>query len=164
MPAPSVIIHERVANWSRQLRPRFQAWPIRWSETRSGRSLVRLAGRSACPVLVVDLITRPVDGLRELDEALQAAPRALSMVLDPLDRPEVASMARELGATIVLSGPVVPPEVERLLRRWLPIAGKRSEAAGWSAEAEPEPEAWGDPELFRPQDDANPTPTVDEPD
>jgi hypothetical protein len=148
MPAPSVIIHERVANWSRQLRPRFQGWPIRWSETRSGAALARAAARSSCPVLVIDLDRRPVAGLLALDEALQVAPDALSMVLDPLDRSEIAATARELGATIVLPGLVVPPEVERLLRRWLPIAGRRSEAEGWSASGEPEPEAWEDPDLY----------------
>ena len=162
MPAPSVIIHERVANWSRQLRPRFQGWPIRWSETRSAPSLARASARSACPIIVVDLDRRPVAMLRDLDEALQVAPNALSMVLDPLDRDEVAATARELGATLVLPGLVVPPEVERLLRRWLPIATRRAEAEGWSASVEPEPEAWEDPDLFRWPGPAGPT--VDEPD
>jgi hypothetical protein len=156
MPAPSVIIHERVANWSRQLRPRFRGWPIRWSETRSAASLVRAAAGSACPILVVDLDRQPVRGLRDLDEALQVAPNALTLVLDPLDREEVAQVARELGATLVLTGPVVPPEVERLLHRWLPIARARSEAEGWSASTEPEPEAWEDPELFQWPGRANP--------
>ncbi len=162
MPAVSVIIHERVANWSRQLRPRFQGWPIRWSETRSADSLVRAAAGSACPVLVIELDRQPVRGLRDLDEALQVAPNALSVVLDPLDRDEVATIARELGATLVLPGLVVPPEVERLLQRWLPIAKGRSEAEGWSASTEPEPEVWEDPDLF--QWPAQTNPIVDEPD
>jgi hypothetical protein len=161
MPAVSVIIHERVANWSRQLRPRFQGWPIRWSETRSSASLVQAARRSACPVLVVELDEQAVRGLSDLGEALQVAPNALSMVLEPLRRPEVASIARELGATLVLPGLVVPPEVERRLQRWLPIAQLRSEAEGWSASSEPEPEVWEDPDLFYWPAQTNPM--VDEP-
>ncbi len=149
MPAPSVIIHERVANWSRQLRPRFQGCPIRWSETRSTADLTLAAAGSACPILVVDLDKHPARALRDLDEALQVAPGSMALVLDPMDRPEVAEVALEIGATIVLAGLVVPPEVERLLQRWLPIAKSRSEAEGWSAASEPEPDPWDDPDLFR---------------
>ncbi len=96
------------------------------------------------------------------------APNALTLVLDPSDQHDVAEVARELGATLVLAGTVVPPEVERLLQRWLPIARARSDAEGWSASAEPEPEPWDDPELFRwpgqasPIDETNPVaPTKD---
>jgi hypothetical protein len=161
MAALSVIIHERVANWSRQLRPRFQGWPIRWSETRSEVPLVRAASRSSCPILVVELDRRNLQGLRDLHEALQVAPDALSMVLEPLNRPGVASIARELGATLVLPGVVVPPEVERLLHRWLPIAKSRSEAGGWSASIEPEPEIWDQPDFFPPS--VHPNQTLDVP-
>ena len=149
MPAPSVIIHERVANWSRQLRPRFRGWPIRWSETRSTAELARAAAGSACPILIVDLDKHTARGLRDVDEALRVAPGALALVLDPLDREGVAEVAQEIGATLVLAGPVVPPEVERLLQRWLPIARGRSEAEGWSAATEPDPDPWDDPDLFR---------------
>jgi hypothetical protein len=162
MAAPSVIIHERVANWSRQLRPRFRDWAIRWTETRSAGELARASAGLACPILVVDLDRHPARGLRELDEALQVSPGALTLVLDPLDRPEVADVARELGATLVLGGVVVPPRVEALLQRWLPIAKNRTEAEGWSASVEPEPEPWDDPDLFRPNTPAGPT--ADEPD
>jgi hypothetical protein len=79
-----------------------------------------------------------------------------------MDRDEVATIARELGATLVLPGLVVPPEVERLLQRWLPIAKGRSEAEGWSTSAEPEPEVWEDPTLFQWPGQTNPI--VDEPD
>lgn len=162
MPAVSVIIHERVGNWSRRLRPRFQGWPIRWAETRSADSLARAVSGLACPILVVDLDRRTIRGLFDLDEALQIAPNALSVVLDPLGRPEVVSIAREVGATLVLPGQVVPPEVDKILQRWLPIARGRSESQGWSASAEHEPEAWEDPDLFRWPDETNPI--TDEPD
>ena len=148
MTPPSVIIHERVANWARQLRPRFRDRPIRWSETRSQPSLVRAAARSNCPILVMELDDRPSRGLEDLDAALQVAPTALSLVIDPRGRDDVASMARELGATLVLGGVVVPPEVERLLQRWLPLAGRRAESEGWSPSSGPEPEPWERPELF----------------
>lgn len=140
MPPSSVIFHERVANWSRQIRPRFQEWPIRWSETRSTAGLVEAASRSACPVVVMGLDDQAARGLRDLDEALQVTPGALSLVLDPLDRLEVAETARALGATLVLPGLVIPPEVERLLLRWLPIARRRGELEGWSASSEPDPD------------------------
>ena len=144
----SVIIHERVANWSRQLRPRFQGWPIRWSETRSERDLVQTVARSNWPILIVELDRRHLQGLRELHEALQMAPNTLSLVLEPGNRPGVASIAREIGVTLVLTGVVVPPEVERLLQRWLPIATGRAAAEGWSATIEPESDIWDQPDFL----------------
>lgn len=136
MIAPSVVIHERVANWSRQLRPRFQGWPVRWSETRSAAELALAAGRSSCSILVVALDQDPARGLRDFDQAFQVAPLALSILIDPSDRLEVAEAARELGATVVLSGVVNPPEVEFLLRQWVPLARSRSEAQGWAVDLE----------------------------
>ncbi len=132
MPELTVIIHERMAHWSRQLRPRFDGWPIRWIETRSSDDLSLAATRSNCPILVVGLDGKPDRGLRDLVEALRAAPDALSLMIDPSGGDERAGLARELGATHVLSGPVVAPEVERWVRRWLPIAEARSAALGWS--------------------------------
>jgi hypothetical protein len=90
---------------------------------------------------------RPARGLEDLDRALQVAPKALSLILEPQGRAEVSSMSRELGATLVLSGVVVPPEVERVLQRWLPLAGQRAEAEGWSPSVDPEPDPWDRPEL-----------------
>jgi len=151
MSAFSIILHERLANWSRQLRPRLQDWPIRWSETRSEAALVLAASRSSCPIVVVELDRRGFQGLRDLERALEASPNALSLVLDPLNRPGVEPVAREIGATLFLPGVVVPPEVEQLLRRWLPIARGRSEAQGWSVATEPEPEIWDRPEALMTQ-------------
>lgn len=139
MQSQSVIIHERLAHWSRQLRPRFRGWPIRWSETRSRAELVRATARAACPILVIDLADRPIRGLEDLGAALAAVPTALSLVLGPGSDPAVGMTARELGATLVLPGVVVPPEVVGLLRRWLPLARQRTETGGWSAPSEPDP-------------------------
>ena len=148
MPQPSVIIHERLIHWAGQLRPRFQGWPIRWSETRSTSDLVQAAGRSHVPILVMELGGRAARGLHDLHEALESNPSVLSLVIDPLARPEVVELARELGATLVMTGVVVPPEVESLLHRWLPLAGHRAETGGWWPAVEPEPEPWERPELF----------------
>jgi hypothetical protein len=56
----------------------------------------------------------------------------------------VATLARELGATHVLSGPVTPPEVTHLIARWLPLAQRQAESDGWSSapKGTPEPEPW----------------------
>ena len=142
LPYVSVIIHERLANWSRHLRPRLSEWPVRWFETRSLMALVHASAGAACPILVVGLDHRPIPALRDLDEILQAIPSALSLVIDPLIRPEVTTFARERGATMVLSGPVVPPQAERLLERWIQIAISRSKSEGWAASNDPRPEFW----------------------
>ncbi len=59
-------------------------------------------------------------------------------------------MALELGATQVLTGVVVPPQVEAVISRWLPLARHRAEAEGWWPTLEPGPEPWERPELFLP--------------
>jgi hypothetical protein len=148
MSQQSVIIHERLALWARQLRPRFAAWPIRWSETRSRASLLRASKQSSCPIVVIELDGRPSRGLEDLDSLLQVAPSALSLVIDPQDRADVAWLARELGATIVLRGIVVPPVVESYLQRWLPLARQKEEQSGWRPPIDSEPEPWERTDLF----------------
>lgn len=140
----AVVIHERRGTWARQLRPRLLDWPVRWVETRSTADLETALVGTACPVVLIDLDARPRAGLDVLDRAATAVPNALILVLDPQAHEGVASLARELGATHVLSGPVTPPEVARLLARWLPLALRRTASDGWSnpREPEPEPEPW----------------------
>jgi hypothetical protein len=137
-----VVIHERLGSWARQLRPRLRAWPIRWVESRSTADLVCAVSGMACPIVVIGLDHRPRGGLEDLDRALQAAPQALVLVLDPNAHAEVATLARELGATQVCSGVIIPPAVAGLLARWLPLARRRTEDDGWSAARPPEPEPW----------------------
>ena len=98
----------------------------------------------ACPVVLIDLAHRPRAGLEDLDRAAQAAPNALILILDPQAHEGVATLARELGATHVLSGPATPPAVTQLIARWLPLAQRQTEGDGWSnaLEPEPEPEPW----------------------
>jgi CheY-like chemotaxis protein len=136
-----VVIHERLGTWARHLRPRFLAWPIRWVETRSTADLEAALTGLACPVVVIDLGRRVRAGLEDLDRAAQAAPNALFLVFDSEAHEGVAVLARELGATHVFSGPVTPPEVARLLARWLPLAQRLAESDGWSSTREPRPAA-----------------------
>ena len=140
----AVVIHERLGVWARHLRPRLLAWPVRWVETRSTADLEAALVGLACPIVLIDLGRRVRAGLEDLDRAAQATPNALCLVLDPAAHEGVATLARELGATHVFTGPVTPPEVARLLERWLPLAQRQSESDGWSnaREPKPEPEPW----------------------
>jgi len=151
MPSSLVVTHERLGTWARQLRPRLaSAGPQRWTETRSGADLARVVEGTVAPLVVIDLADRPRAMLEDLDDAVQAAPEGLFLVLDPKHHPGVAGLARELGATLVFSGWTAPPQVAELLMRWLPLARIRSERDGWAAPVDPEPEFWERPDLFGP--------------
>ena len=136
-----LIIHERLGNWTRQLRPRLLTWPIRIIESRSAADLEGALAGTACPIVVIDLDRRPRAGLDDLERATRKAPAALVLVLDPGVHDEVALLARELGAAHVFSGVVTPPAVARLLERWILLAQRRTEADGWSSAHKPEPES-----------------------
>jgi CheY-like chemotaxis protein len=138
----AVVIHERRGIWTRQLRPRLLAWPIRWVETRSTADLEAALAGAACPVALIDLERRVRAGLEDLNRAVQVARNPLILVLDPEAHAAAATatLARELGATHVLSGPVTPPAVAQLLARWLPLAQRQAEGDGWSVAREPAPE------------------------
>jgi hypothetical protein len=143
-----LVIHERIGHWARHLRPRLADRPVRLAETRSTADLeaALVAAGVACPVVVIDLSRRVRNGLEDLGRALQLAPEALALVLDPLGHDGVALLAREIGATHVITGPTTPPTVVGLLNRWLPLAQRRGELSGWTGPAagppEPEPEPW----------------------
>jgi DNA-binding NarL/FixJ family response regulator len=148
-----LVIHERIALWARQIRPRLADRPVRLIQTRSVSDLESvLAGSvSACPVVLIDLSGRVRNGLEGLDRALRVAPEALVLVLDPGQHEGVALLCREIGATHVIAGPVPPPDVAALLLRWLALATKRAEACGWwrpqPETLEPEPWNWLTPLL-----------------
>ncbi len=145
MPSQSLVIHERIGTWARQLRPRLPGDPpVRLIESRSAADLDAALAGSACPVVVIDLGHRPRAGLDDLDRVLALAPDALVLVLDPKSHASAALLAREFGAAHVLSGPTTPPAVAALIARWLDLARHRTEIAGWSvsAPAPPEPEPW----------------------
>ncbi len=129
----AVVVHERRGTWARQLRPRLASWPILWAETRSAADLDRTLDGTPWPILVLDLADRPREGLKHLAVAQSASPHCLSLVLNPGARDEVDGLAREFGATHVLSGVVPPPTVAAWVVRWLPLARRRIDAEGWTA-------------------------------
>ena len=120
----SIIVHERIATWTGKLRPRFVNDPqVHWVESRSNADLsaaVAAVGLDRA-IVIVDLRGRTLWGLEGLDALNEVSHNVWSLVLDPESIPEVPVLARELGATLVLSGVVVPPRVEILLRRWLSL-------------------------------------------
>jgi DNA-binding NarL/FixJ family response regulator len=128
----AVIIHERHGLWSAQLRLRLRHRPVRWFETRGRAELQSAVKGLAHPVVLIDLARDPLEGLGDLDELFQGSPAALVLLLNPQGDHEVADLARELGATHVCSGFVPPPEVARLIDRWIALAAEKSDHAGWS--------------------------------
>jgi hypothetical protein len=141
----AVILHERLGNWARQLRPRLHNQPVRWYETRSRADLAGVLAGLACPVVLIDLGRHPVAGLNDLDLVLRRAPDAKVLVLDAESHPEVTTLARELGATHVTSGFVPPPTVAALVARWIALAKRHIKRDGWSrlAQSETEISEWG---------------------
>jgi hypothetical protein len=131
-----VILHERLGNWARQLRPRLQNLPIRLIETRSRGDLEAILTGLASPVVLIDSGKYVSNGLLDMDLVLTRAPDALVLVNNPESNPEVAALARELGATHVLCGFVPPPDVAGLLLRWIVLARRQIEHGGWSRTSE----------------------------
>ena len=118
----SIIVHERIAIWTEKLRPRFASdHRVRWVESRSRADLISAVAAVGLDraIVLVDLGGRTLWGLEGLDALNEMSHNAWSLVLDPDLIPEVPVLARELGATLVLSGVTVPPRVETLLHRWL---------------------------------------------
>ncbi len=118
----SIIVHERIATWTGRLRPRFAGDPrVRWVESRSSPDLVAAVGSESSLVLI-DLRGRTLWGMEGLSALEPRHHQALILVLDPDHVPEVPILARELGATLVWSGVVVPPRVATLFHHWLNLA------------------------------------------
>jgi len=140
----AVILHERLGNWARQLRPRLHLQPVRWYETRSAADLDAVLTGLVSPVVLIDLAHEVAAGLRYLGLVLQRAPDAQVLVLDPGAHDEASGMARELGATYVLAGFAPPPLVADLLARWIALAQSRIGREGWSRVLTPDPvtEPW----------------------
>jgi hypothetical protein len=128
----AVILHERLGNWARQLRPRLHDQPARWFETRSRADLEAVLPGLASPVVLIDLGRDPAAGLTDLDLVVRTTSDARVLVLDPEAHDGVAGLARELGATHVVSGFLPPPIVAGLLTRWIDLAKRRIACDGWS--------------------------------
>lgn len=136
-----VVIHERLGYWAGQLRARLADRPIRWRESRSAADLLAaVAAAPPWPIVVLDLGRRPRDGLEALAGASVGSAGMLALVLDPESVPGLAPTAMECGASLVLPGFVPPPRVAELVDRWLPLARRRSDAAGLSTADEPDPD------------------------
>jgi hypothetical protein len=130
-----VILHGSLGHWISQLRPRLHDQPARWIETRSTADLEAALTNLAFPIVVVDLTRHASSFLRDLVLVSRLAPDARVLVLDPDAQPDVRQLARELGATHVFSGFVPPPEVAGFLARWIALARKDLERAGWAPPA-----------------------------
>jgi hypothetical protein len=128
----AVVLHERLGNWAAQLRPRLPDPRIRWVESRSRDDLAAALLGLASPVVLIDLAANPVDGLHDLVRMREHSPGARVLVLDPGQHEGISEAARELGATLILSGFVPPPEVARLLERWIALSLDQSDHEGWS--------------------------------
>ena len=137
-----LVVHERIGVWSRQLKARLGDRPVRLVESRSGADLEAALAGAAVPVVLIDLGRRVRSGLDDLQRGLAVSPDALALVLDPLAHEGVAWLAREAGATHVITGPVTPPAVATLLARWLILAARRAGSCGWTGPALAEPEPW----------------------
>jgi hypothetical protein len=101
-------------------------------ETRSAADLDAALLGLACPVVLIDLRNHAVQGLDDLDRALRQSPAARVLVLDPDANEGVVELARELGATLAIAGFVPPPDVARLIDRWIKLAVAQTEREGWS--------------------------------
>ncbi len=154
----AVILHERMGAWAGQLRPRLQDRPVRWFETRSAADLEAVIVGLACPVIVIDL-GRNFQGLRDLERVVNLAPGARTLVLDPETLEGVAALARELGATEVISGFIPPPEVACRVNRWISLAAAQIEREGWSrplaADSPVDRESWLEAVLNEQADDSS---------
>jgi hypothetical protein len=144
----ALVLHERLGNWAAQLRPRLAGRPVRWFETRSAADLREILPGLGRPVVLLDLGSRVLEALGDLDQVVNLAPGARVLVLDPAARQEVAELARELGATHVLAGFVPPPVVTSLIDRWIGLAAAEQLREGWSrplpVDSLLDPEGWLD--------------------
>jgi hypothetical protein len=100
----------------------------------------------ANPIVLIDLTRNPFEGLRDLDRVVTRSSSARVLVLNPEAHEYASAMARELGATHVISGFVPPPEIAQLIDRWILLASSTAATEGWSrrlaAETPPDAESW----------------------
>ena len=140
-----VILHERLGAWASQLQSRLGDRPVRWYETRSLADLDAATLGVACPVVLIDL-SRNVEALAPWTIYRGLCRGRGTLVLDPDIHEGVAMLARELGATEVISGFVPPPEVADRIDRWISLAAAQIEREGWSrplaADSPVDSESW----------------------
>ena len=83
-------------------------------------------------MVLIDLQRNLEQGLDDLDRMMGLVPGAVILVLDLEAHEGVGELARELGATHVISEFVPPPVVAALIDRWIALSGHRAESSGWS--------------------------------
>ena len=127
----TLIIHERLGNWARQLRPRMISPTLKVRETRSAADLALAVQQDRFALVVVDLRSGPAEMLADLNQNREQLADTLTLVLDPDQNPAAATLAQELGVTLVRSGFVSPPDIVRLLEQWALLAQQRINASGW---------------------------------
>ncbi|QEH34572.1 hypothetical protein OJF2_31130 [Aquisphaera giovannonii] len=144
----AVILHERHDTWAQQLRTRLADRPVRWYQTRSAADLEAAVAGLSCAVVLIDLGRNLTEGLADLARLRDLGTSAKVLVLDPDAVPGVPLLARELGATHVLSGFAAPPVVSDLLDTWVAAASRQADREGWSRRLEPgtptDAESWID--------------------
>jgi hypothetical protein len=163
----AVVLHERLGNWARQLRPRLHDLPIRWFETRSANDLSGAIDGLAAPVVLIDLGKDPAGPLEDLAGIAARNASARVLVLDSENREGIKELARELGATHVLSGFAAPPAVADLVARWVTLAAVETERTGWSrtlpVDPVRNPTAWIDGLIAQAENSPAPTPSPQPP-
>lgn len=120
--APLLIIRDATDWWADHLAPRLADVPIR---------VARFAPEDPLPdgpapaFALFVLRESPTMGLGSLDRIARLRPPPCILVLDPLSRPGVPDLARELGAVRVISGPIPPPRVAAIFRDWSNLRRRR---------------------------------------
>lgn len=137
--------------WARQLRTRVAPWPARLVESRGRDDLAAAVARSPFAMIVIDLgnsVRAMLDDLRACDPHTHGA---LVLVLDPSRQEGVAGLARELGASRVISGQCPPPRIVEILENWCRLCLARRKSAGWLPDAAEDPDWWNEPALAGPR-------------
>jgi hypothetical protein len=130
----ALVVHERRGVWVRQLRPRVADWPVTLIETRGPDDLAAALGASPYSILIADLGGSPRAILHDIGLSRRVDHHCLALVLDPQRHEGAATLARELGATLVIAGFCPPPRVVAILERWLRLCRARRRQAGWVAD------------------------------
>ncbi len=130
-PKVALTIHEMRGDWSRLLRSTAAIWGVSLRETRSTEDLRESFSGQSVPIVTISLATRREQMLADLVMCRSSIPNALILVIEPSHQAEAVELIRELGATQVLSGAVLPPTVIDLLKDWVVLASQRRERVGW---------------------------------
>ena len=137
----TLIVHERLARWTRRLRLRADGWGARLVESRSVDDLAA-AAVTACPVVLIDPSSSPREAFEALITVQRISSQALVLVFADAMPSDFLGAAREAGATLILPSTSPLPVVFNLIRRWLDLARQRSQADGWAADRCVDPDPW----------------------